>query len=155
MDLPRRRPITILDRSGTRVPSALLRKAIEAVLADYGVKGSVSLLLTDDEQVRTLNRRFRKVDEATDVLTFPGDSDHAGDIAISVPFAQRQADVRGIPINRELLYLSLHGALHLAGLDDIKPKERDRMVREMNRFASLLGQPEDTSWSSLHEEAKA
>ncbi len=153
MDLPRRRQTSIIDRSAVRAPASLLRRAIDAVLTAHGVSGAATLLLTDDDQVRQMNRKFRDVDEATDVLTFPGDESYAGDIAISVPFATRQAAARGIPLNRELAYLAIHGALHLVGLDDQTERERANMVREMNRVAVQLGIPEDTSWSSLHEEA--
>jgi rRNA maturation RNase YbeY len=112
------------------------------------------VLLTHDEDIRRLNREFRHLDEPTDVLTFPsGEEDPLGDIAIALPYASRQAEKRGVPLEQELAYLAIHGALHLAGFDDETEPERARMVREMNRIATELGLPPDEEWGSLlHEE---
>jgi len=110
----------------------------------------ISVLLTDDAALRELNRQFRGLDEATDVLTFPGSGfGILGDIAISVDSAQRQADARGATRDEELQFLAIHGALHLLGMDDEADADRDEMVQEMNRIAIALGLPRDDSWASL------
>ena len=80
-------------------------------------------MLCDDATIRTLNRRFRGKDVATDVLSFPMRSrpqdgaPYLGDIAISVETAARQAGDAGVPTERELEILLLHGLLHLGGFD--------------------------------------
>lgn len=102
--------------------------------------------------MRELNRKFRGVDESTDVLTFPaGDFPGAplGDIAIAVPYAERQAKARGVSLSQELGYLAIHGALHLVGFDDESEEERARMVGGMNRVAVASGLKPDLQWSSL------
>jgi len=112
----------------------------------------VCVLLTDDERMRALNREFRKVDETTDVLTFPaGDFPNVplGDIAISVPCAKRQAQARGVPLEVELTYLAIHGGLHLLGHDDEDEAGHKKMVSEMHRIGIAIGLPEDSDWSSL------
>lgn len=96
-----------------------LGQAVDAV----GLKGAVSVLLTDDTQIRQLNRDFRHKDKATDVLSFPagetsnGRSKLAGDLAISVETAAQQAETLGHSLDVELKVLTLHGLLHLAGFD--------------------------------------
>ena len=79
----------------------------------------ISILLTDDAQMRTLNREYRKVDKPTDVLSFAqGDETLLGDIVISLETAARQAEAAGWPLERELVLLAVHGTLHLIGCED-------------------------------------
>lgn len=86
--------------------------------------------------MQTLNRRYRRMDRSTDVLAFPAPGRTAagflGDIAISVPYAARQARKAGESLARELDRLLLHGFLHLLGYDH----ETDR--GEMDRLESRL-----------------
>jgi probable rRNA maturation factor len=90
-----------------------------------GATGAVSVLLTDDERLRELNRQFRKKNAPTDVLSFPPwglecggpRSRSAGDLAISLDTAARQAESFGHSLAAEVKVLILHGALHLAGFD--------------------------------------
>lgn len=78
----------------------------------------VSVLFCGDRAIRSLNRRYRREDRATDVLAFPAaDGDLLGDIVVSVPYAARQARKRGEPLAREVERLLLHGFLHLSGYD--------------------------------------
>lgn len=99
-----------------------------------------------------MNLRFRGLDEATDVLTFPGDGVPGaplGDIAIALPYAERQADARGVSVSQELGYLAIHGTLHLLGFDDAAEEDRVEMVREMNRVAVEAGLRPDENWASI------
>lgn len=83
-----------------------------------GVKGQVQVLITSSEELRDLNRRFRRKDKATDVLSFPAIVDgEAGDIAISADIASEYAYELGHSLEEELRILILHGVLHLAGHD--------------------------------------
>jgi probable rRNA maturation factor len=97
--------------------SGFLRRAQAAV----GLVGEVEVLLAGDRTVRRLNREFRGKDKATDVLSFPAavgfGGDHAGDLAISLETAQRQAAEHGHSLRDEVRVLLLHGLLHLAGMD--------------------------------------
>jgi len=111
----------------------------------------VRVYLTSDEDVRSLNCRYRNVDEPTDVLTFPEQEDlPSGDIAIATQFAANQAKAHGIAPADEIVLLAIHGSLHLAGLDDESDEERDHMVSRMNAVASILGLPSLPNWSSVH-----
>lgn len=102
--------------------------------------------------MQALNLRFRNLDEPTDVLTFPGDSSpHSplGDVAICIPYAERQAKARGVSLRQEVGFLAIHGALHLLGFDDETDGDRARMVDEMNILAIEAGLKPDPEWASI------
>jgi probable rRNA maturation factor len=116
-----------------RTLSGFLSKAQAAVR----LRGQVTVLLTTDAAIRKLNRQFRGKNKATDVLSFPaeGPGAHgiAGDLAISVTTALKQAADQGHPLATEIKVLILHGLLHLAGydheIDDGKMARRERKLR--------------------------
>jgi probable rRNA maturation factor len=99
---------------------ALARFLRRARLAT-GLRGLVDVLLTNDTTLRRLNRDFRGKNKATDVLSFPAPpafaDQHAGDLAISLETAARQAATYRHPLVAEIKILLLHGLLHLTGLD--------------------------------------
>ena len=86
-----------------------------------GLAGAVDVLLADDKTLRRLNRDFRGKDKATDVLSFPAAAEFAGefagDLAISLDTAARQAREHGHSLRDEVRVLLLHGLLHLNGMD--------------------------------------
>lgn len=90
----------------------------------------LSLVFCDDPFIHALNRDYRGKDKPTDVLSFTQDAESGilGDVVISVPTAQRQADAQGHPLAQEVEWLFLHGALHLLGYDD----DTDEQAEEMN-----------------------
>ncbi len=102
-------------------------------------------LFADDRELRRLNRRFRGVDRATDVLSFPSGgaglqpARELGDIAISVERAARQAAEQGHSLETELRILMLHGVLHLKGLDH--ENDGGRMARAETRWRRRFGLP--------------
>ena len=104
---------------------SMLARFLKRAQAAVGLVGEVSVLLTDDVRMRELNRGFRGKRKTTDVLSFPAptipglpvEHQHAGDLAISVEVAERQAAAFGHTLAIELRVLMLHGLLHLAGLD--------------------------------------
>lgn len=94
----------------------------EKITNDLKMKGDITIKLSDIEESRELNLKYRKKDYPTDVLSFPlnekfPDSFYIGDILICFPVAKEQAEVNNISINRELFTLICHGILHLAGYD--------------------------------------
>jgi probable rRNA maturation factor len=106
-----------------RVDSRRLRVFLRTVAPAAGAaSGAATVALVSDGRMRALNRKFRGLDEPTDVLSFPvsGKSRYAGylgDIVISVETAERQARRRRSTLGRELEVLTLHGFLHLMGYD--------------------------------------
>ncbi|HEY2324374.1 MAG TPA: rRNA maturation RNase YbeY [Thermoanaerobaculia bacterium] len=77
----------------------------------------LSIAFVDDESMRELNRKFRRKNKTTDVLTFPGDAPLLGEIVISVEQARRQAADEKHSLATEVRYLILHGILHAMGYD--------------------------------------
>ena len=115
-------------------------KAVKAAAKHEGRKGGVSLLFTDDETIKQLNSRYRGVDSATDVLSFPsGEEDFLGDIAISVPRARQQAEEYGHPLPREIAFLTVHGMLHLMGYDHIEPADEEKMRARQREILNKAG----------------
>jgi probable rRNA maturation factor len=98
-----------------------LTRFVRLAQAAVGLAGEVEVLLASDRTLRRLNREFRGKDAATDVLSFPALDEaagtHAGDLAISLETAGRQAREFGISLRDEVRVLLLHGLLHLAGMD--------------------------------------
>jgi len=136
-----------------RVPSArtLARFLCEAQSA-VRLRGQVSVLLTTDNAIRRLNRQFRGKDKPTDVLSFPvlarisrsrrwspADRDIAGDLAISIPTARKQAKTLGHALSIEIKVLMLHGLLHLAGYDH--ETDGGEMARREERLRTKLRLP--------------
>ena len=125
----------------TRTLGPFLAQAQDAV----GLNGQVTVLLTTDRTLRDLNRRFRGKDEATDVLSFPSTNPApvpekiAGDVAISVETARRQATEQGHALGVELRVLMLHGLLHLAGYDH--ETDTGKMQRRERQLRARLGLP--------------
>src|SRR6185369_1902561 len=118
-----------------------LRRLIRATLAIEGARpGEIGVVLSDDAELRALNRRWRGIDRATDVLSFPYPSVAkqapgrrapvvSGDLVISLDRAVEQARRYRVSVGRELARLVVHGTLHLAGHDHHAPAERGRMRR--------------------------
>jgi probable rRNA maturation factor len=102
-------------------PTSRVRRLIEhAARAMRDRHREVSVYFCGDRRMAALNRRWRRKDRSTDVLSFPaggGDLGFLGDIVISVPYAIRQARQRGQAPAREIDRLLLHGYLHLLGYD--------------------------------------
>jgi probable rRNA maturation factor len=103
-----------LSRSG-------LSRFVHTAQAALGMSGEVSVLLAGDRTLRRLNREFRGKDKATDVLSFPAAEEiadeYAGDLAISLDTARRQAKSHRHTLRDEVRVLLLHGLLHLDGMD--------------------------------------
>ena len=113
-------------------------------LEGAGPQAEVGLWVTDDAQVRELNRRYRGRDRATDVLAFPSDPEAAGpqveggdwlgEIAISAETAARQAGEMGHGTEQEMCLLAIHGVLHLMGHRDETAAQRRRMLRRQDEI---------------------
>lgn len=129
----------------------LIRIAVNAALKSEGIDMpcELSVLLTDDEGIKKLNREFRQTDSATDVLSFPANEFEAdslefagaetngktgrvflGDIALSLERAAAQGLEFGHGTKREIQYLTVHSVLHLLGYDHIDEGEMKRQMRD-------------------------
>jgi probable rRNA maturation factor len=114
----------------TRAWSNFATKALAAIGKS---ESSATIAFVSDKKIRELNRQFRGIDKATDVLSFPSDGpDELGDVAVSVDTAAAQAKENGLKFDEEIAQLILHGLLHLSGYDH----ETDN--GEMNRLELRL-----------------
>ena len=119
------------------------RAAAEAALA--GREGSLAVLLTDDEAVRELNRRWRGRDAPTNVLSFPAAESAApwlGDVALAYETCAREAEGQGKPLADHLSHLVVHGALHLVGWDHLTDAEAEEMESLERDVLARLGVPD-------------
>jgi len=134
----------------------LVRAAVEKTLdyEQYGNPCEVSITFTDNEGIRKLNRKFRGINRATDVLSFPlfdyeGNSEEPpinelkgmlGDIVISLERAAKQADEFGHSFEREVAFLTVHSMLHLLGYDHETGEEDELdMRRRQTEIVEQLG----------------
>ena len=142
--------ITIEPPSTSSIPAAELQTLSRTGLVRFlnrarlavGVGGRVEVLLTSDAELKRLNRHFRGKNKPTDILSFPGSpemgGDHAGDLAISLETAARQAAEFGHSLRDEVRILLLHGLLHLHGLDhETDEGEMATREAELRRQLSL------------------
>lgn len=120
-----------------KVLKDLIRSVVSAVLDFEGVSAEceMSVLLVDDRSIRELNRDFRSIDRATDVLSFPsGDYPledgaeylYVGDMALSLERARRQAEEYGHSYEREVAFLTAHSVLHCLGYDHVNGEEEEK-----------------------------
>ncbi|GAC1362071.1 MAG: hypothetical protein NVSMB3_10330 [Acidobacteriaceae bacterium] len=147
------------------LPTAISKSALSRFLnrarTATGLHGNVEVLLTSDAELKRLNRTFRGKNKPTDILSFPSDpipglpaaQQHAGDLAISLDTAARQATRHGHPLATELRILLLHGLLHLSGLehetDSGQMADREATLRAGLRLpSSLIARTAETTLSS-------
>ena len=112
--------------------------------APPGARGRVTIALVTDPVMRRLNRQFRGIDKATDVLSFPADASPGmgflGDLAIARGVAARQARAQGHSTRVEIRVLALHGLLHLLGYDhEVDAGEMARLEERLRRRAGVAG----------------
>lgn len=127
-----------------------LERAARSALDYSGAPSNAELtvVITDDEQLRQLNRQFLGIDAPTDVLSFPsGDEEpdpdsgdpYLGDILISYPHAQAQAEAGGHAVKEELQLLLVHGVLHLMGYDHAEEDQKAEMWSAQGAILNSLG----------------
>ena len=136
--------VSVVPRNHRLPTAATLARFLREAQSAVRLRGQVTVLLTTDAAICKLNRRFRGKNKATDVLSFPaqgvGAEEMAGDVAISVPTALRQASEHGHALGVEIKVLMLHGLLHLAGYDH--EADAGRMARRERVLRGRLGLPQ-------------
>ncbi len=129
-------------------PEEYLERAAYAALAheEESQDAELSIVLTDNEHLQELNLNYLGIDAPTDVLSFPASETdpesgtrYIGDILISIPRAQSQAEAAGHPLEAEVQLLVVHGVLHLLGHDHAEPEEKARMWKAQAEILESLG----------------
>lgn len=156
---------------------SLMQTAADCALLTEGVRRNcaVSVRLCDDEAIHVINREYRGVDRATDVLSFPTvnypagvtagqadallrrelddelDASMLGDLILSVPHVLAQAEEYGHSPERECAYLLVHGLCHLMGYDHIEEDDKRQMRAMEEKILSAIGQTRDSENAASDE----
>ncbi len=149
--------MTLLIKNFTkhRLDKKHLGKVVDKTLKVAGFRGPVeiSLVITGEKRIRSLNRRYRNVDRVTDVLSFgneltedrksefinpPDKITYLGEIFICYPQAEKQAKQKKHSVRRELTILLIHGVLHLLGYDHKSDWEKSRMECKEKKILKSL-----------------
>jgi probable rRNA maturation factor len=133
-----------IQHEGFPLPEKKFLRLLKKIGGNLGIRGTVTIRIAGAAEVRALNRKYRRKDCATDVLSFPLGEKlpggfYAGDILICWPVAKKQARQNSQSLEQELLLLMIHGLLHLQGLDH----ERDRgemLAMQTPLFAQYSGE---------------
>jgi probable rRNA maturation factor len=127
--------IEINNTTKFKINRKLIKEVGERFLQSRRLSGKdVSIAFIGDARMRELNRRYRKLDKTTDVLSFAGDDKLLGEIVISPLQIKRQAKENNNSFGRELIFILVHGLLHLCGYDDKTEEDRLRMIKLGNAF---------------------
>lgn len=122
----------------TQVP-ALAQQAMAALNAHIKIKGQVTLRITNDEEVKTLNRQFRGMNKATNVLAFPQAGDYLGDVVIAGAYITKEAKLQRKTLAHHLQHMIIHGVLHLCGFDHIAPAAAREMESLEKKILNSIG----------------
>lgn len=131
---------------GVKMPKIRKRETsawIRAVAATYGLKvGEIGYMFVSDEKILEVNRQYLGHDYYTDVITFDYDEGDVlnGDIVISLDTVRTNAEKFGKEYDDELHRVIIHGILHLCGINDKGPGEREIMEAEENKALALLAE---------------
>jgi len=143
---------------GCTLKRAWLKQTVQAMLAAEKVAGPMEIdcMITDDTAIRALNRKYRGMDEPTDVLSFaldeagtddtvfpslPGSPCKMGVLVISYQTALLQAEQKHVKVEEEMLLLMVHGILHILGYDHGGRAGAAAMRRREREIVGLLGRP--------------
>lgn len=128
------------------VPAATsFRRWARAALSDRVRRADLAIRIVDEREGLAMNRHYRGRDYATNVLSFPAELPEGvdlpilGDIVICAPVVAREAQEQGKPLNAHYAHLTVHGVLHLLGLDHEDPREAEAMELLERRILAGLG----------------
>jgi probable rRNA maturation factor len=133
--------------------ATVVRRAIGAATPAQARGAELSVVLTSDRAIRTLNRRWRGRDKSTNVLSFPapaparirlsrGAPRHLGDIVLAFETVAREARAEDKPLDHHIAHLALHGFLHLLGYDHESHLQAEAMERRERRILARIGVPD-------------
>jgi probable rRNA maturation factor len=143
-------------KNPSRITDQSLRKKTDLILNALGCENcEISIVITDDSDIREINSSYRNIDRPTNVLSFPMDDENMiipgirilGDIVISEDTAQREADSAGITLDQRLSQLLVHGILHLFGYDhETGDEDEKKMTQKSIELMALLEDDKNISW---------
>jgi len=119
----------------------LIKIAIKQTVSNVDTKGynEISILLTSDTQIQQLNRQYRSINQPTNVLSFPSEKPHLGDIILSYEYIQKELINLNKKFEEHISHLIIHGTLHLYGFDHENDKNAAAMENMERHIMSELG----------------
>ena len=127
--------VSVYNLTRQKVDIAQWQRLSQLFLDDKGIKGEVNLILVGDQRMRNLNKKYRRQDKVTDVLSFAdGEDNQLGEIMIDYSQIIRQAQRFGHSVWQELIFITVHGLLHLMGYEDDSEAGRATMIKLGEQF---------------------
>lgn len=132
--------IEINNLAGEKIDLRLVKKAVIAFSQGYKISENkeISLAFVDDAEIKKLNKIYRGLNQATDILSFAGAGGFLGELVINYGQIKRQAESFGRSARQELVFILAHGLLHLIGYDDKTEPGRLKMIRRGEEFVKKL-----------------
>lgn len=131
--------VEINNRTKSKINLILIKRVAEKFLRRYKKHDyEASIVFVGDSVIRRLNKTYRSKDKTTDVLAFRGEGKFLGEIIIDYAQIKRQAPRYGNSVQNELIFILVHGLLHLIGLNDETEKGEREMARKGEEFSRKI-----------------
>ena len=127
--------ITIYNQTSEKTTP--INRLLKKIFRQIKTQERMQIILTNQQMIQEMNKQYRNIDKATDVLSFVNDDEmdsSLGDVFISVEQAKLQAEDYGHSFEREMGFLAVHGYLHLKGFDHHTDEEEKIMSIEQERI---------------------
>lgn len=128
----------VTNKTRSKIDLNLVIKVSERFLELNNEKRDVSIVFVGDRRIRNLNKFYRQKDKVTDILSFDGDRDFFGEIIIDYAQIKRQSKIFSKSVKDELVFILIHGLLHLQGYDDKTEKGRLEMEKLGEEFVKKI-----------------
>ncbi|MBP6914374.1 rRNA maturation RNase YbeY [Candidatus Parcubacteria bacterium] len=119
-----------------KVDKKLLESIVRKVLKGEKIKKNIEVAFVKEKEIKALNKKYRRKDKATDVLSFGTIDDVLPQIVICIEIVKKNAKEDNIPFKQELSKVLIHGILHLMGMNHVKTKEAEEMLQKQNKYLS-------------------
>jgi probable rRNA maturation factor len=116
------------------IDKKLLASVARKVLKGEKIKKNIEVAFIKDKEIKSLNKKYRNIDKATDVLSFGTINDPLPQIVICLKAVNANAKKDKISFNEELSKVLIHGILHLIGMDHVKKKGAEEMFKKQNKY---------------------
>ena len=127
--------VEINNRTRSRIDEKFITRVAEKFFSRYKINKDLSIAFVGDQAMRRLNRGYRGQDKVTDILSFESaEKSELGEIVIDYMQIKRQSKKYSKSVKEELVFILVHGLLHLAGYDDDTEKKRSEMIKLGERF---------------------
>jgi len=126
--------IEINNKTRSKINVSLVDNVVIKFLDYYKINKNISIAFVGDTVIRRLNKSYRAKDKITDILSFDGDGDDLGEIVIDYAQIKRQSKKYSKSVQDELVFILVHGLLHLIGYNDQIEKDRKIIIKKGEDF---------------------